>query len=36
MTYSFDDMTLNGEKSSFNKMMLDIGRLEGTEEVVGR
>jgi len=28
MTHGFDDMIMNGEKSSFSRMMLDIGRLE--------
>jgi len=28
MTHGFDDMIMNGEKSSFNRMMFDIGRLE--------
>jgi len=36
MTHSFDDMVMNGEKSSFSRMMFDIGRLERIEEVVGR
>jgi len=27
---------MNGEKSSFGRMMFDIGRLEKIEEVVGR
>jgi len=34
MTYSSDDMIMNGEKSSFSRMMFDIGRLERIEEVV--
>jgi len=25
MTYGFDDMIMNGEKSSFSRMMFDIG-----------
>jgi len=25
MTHGFDDMIMNGEKSSFNRMMFDIG-----------
>jgi len=25
MTYGFEDMIMNGEKSSFSKMMFDIG-----------
>jgi len=36
MTRGFDDMIMNGEKSSFSRMMFDIGRLERIEEVVGR
>jgi len=28
MTHGFDDMIMNGEKSSFGRMMFDIGRLE--------
>jgi len=28
MTHGFDDMIMNGEKSSFSRTMLDIGRLE--------
>jgi len=28
MTHGFDDMIINGEKSSFSRMMFDIGRLE--------
>jgi len=28
MTHGFDDMIMNGEKSSFSRMMFDIGRLE--------
>jgi len=27
MTHGFDDMIMNGEKSSFSRMMFDIGRL---------
>jgi len=36
MTPSFDDMGMNGEKSSFSRMMFDLGRLERIEEFVGR
>jgi len=36
MTHSFDDMVMNREKSSFSRMVFDIGRLERIEEVVGR
>jgi len=36
MTHSFDDMVMHVEKSSFSRMMFDIGRLERIEEVVGR
>jgi len=36
MTHSFDDMVMKGEKSSFSRMMFDIGRLERIEEFVGR
>jgi len=28
MTYNFDDIIMNGEKSSFHKMIFDIGRLD--------
>jgi len=28
MTHGFDDMIMNGEKSSFGRMMFDIGRQE--------
>jgi len=28
MTHGFDDMIMNGEKSSFSRIMLNIGRLE--------
>jgi len=35
MTRSFDDMIMNGKKSSFGRMMFDIS-LERIEEVVGR
>jgi len=28
MTHGFDDLIMNGEKSSFGRMMFDIGRLE--------
>jgi len=28
MTHGFDDMIVNGEKSSFGRMVFDIGRLE--------
>jgi len=35
-TYSYDDMIVNGVKSSFSRMMFDIGRLERDEEVVRR
>jgi len=31
MSNSFDDMVMNGEKSSFSRMMFDIGRLERIE-----
>jgi len=34
MTHGFDDMVINGEKSSLSRMMFDIGRLERIEEVV--
>jgi len=27
MTHGFDDMIMNGEKSSFSRMMFDIGRF---------
>jgi len=33
---SFDDMIMNGEKSSFSRVMLDIGRLERNEQTVDR
>jgi len=36
MIHSFDDMIMNGEKSSFSRMIFDIGRLERNEQVVGR
>jgi len=36
MTHSFEDMVMNGEKSSFSRMLLAIGRLERIEEVLGR
>jgi len=36
MTHSFDDMVMNGEKSSFSRMRFDMGRLERIEEVIGR
>jgi len=36
MIHDFDDMIVNGKKSSFGRMMLDIGRLETIKEVVGR
>jgi len=36
MTHEFDDMIMNGEKSSFSGMMFDMGRLERIKEVVGR
>jgi len=36
MTHGFDDMVMNGEKSSFGRMMFDIRRLERMQEVVGR
>jgi len=28
MTHSFDDMIMNGVKSSFSRIVFDIGRLE--------
>jgi len=28
MTHSFDDMIMNGEKSSFSRMKFDLGRQE--------
>jgi len=34
MTHSFDNMVMNGEKSSFSRMMFDIGPLEKIEKVV--
>jgi len=36
MTHSFDDMIMNGEKSSFSGMMIDTGRLDRIEQSVGR
>jgi len=33
---TFDEMVMNGEKSSHSGMMYDIGRLERIKEVVGR
>jgi len=35
MTHKFDDMVMNGEKSSFSRKMFDISRL-GRIEVFGR
>jgi len=34
--HGFDDMIVNGEKSSFSRMMFDIDRLVRFNEVVGR
>jgi len=36
MTYNFVDMIMNGEESSFSRMMFDIGRLERIEQIVGK
>jgi len=36
MTHGFDDMIMNGEKSSYSRTMFDIGRLGRIQEVVGR
>jgi len=36
MTRSFDDMVMNGEKSSYSRMSFDIERLERIEEIVGK
>jgi len=36
VTQGFDDTVMNGEKSSFSRMMFVIGRLESIDEVVDR
>jgi len=36
MTHSFDDMIMNREKSSFSRMMFDVGILEIIEQTVSR